>query len=89
MRTVAHLSDLHFGRSDPAVAEALLVSLEENGPDLVIVSEGAPLDEAKGGAVLRLRPTADQPAAALGSFWRYDRAGLTAELRRHRHSQGA
>jgi 3',5'-cyclic AMP phosphodiesterase CpdA len=38
MRTVAHLSDLHFGRSDPAVAEALLVSLKENRPDLVIVS---------------------------------------------------
>ena len=38
MRTVAHLSDLHFGRSDPAVADALLASLRENNPDLVIVS---------------------------------------------------
>ena len=38
MRTVAHLSDLHFGRHDPAIAEALLASLDENRPDLVVVS---------------------------------------------------
>jgi 3',5'-cyclic AMP phosphodiesterase CpdA len=38
MRTVAHLSDLHFGRHDPVIAEALIVSLRENRPDLVIIS---------------------------------------------------
>ncbi len=38
MRTVAHVSDLHFGRHDPAIAEALLASLAEHRPDLVIVS---------------------------------------------------
>jgi 3',5'-cyclic AMP phosphodiesterase CpdA len=38
MRTVAHLSDLHFGRHDVATAEALLESLEQQRPDLVIVS---------------------------------------------------
>src|SRR4051812_33482571 len=38
MRTVAHLSDLHFGRHDAATAEALLESLQEQQPDLVIVS---------------------------------------------------
>ena len=38
MRTVAHLSDLHFGRHDVETTEALLASLEEQQPDLVIVS---------------------------------------------------
>jgi 3',5'-cyclic AMP phosphodiesterase CpdA len=38
MRTIAHLSDLHFGRHDPALANALLASLDEARPDLVIVS---------------------------------------------------
>lgn len=38
MRTVAHLSDLHFGRHDRAIVEALLASLNQNRPDLVIVS---------------------------------------------------
>jgi 3',5'-cyclic AMP phosphodiesterase CpdA len=38
MRTIAHLSDLHFGRHDPVIAEALLESLAEHRADLVIVS---------------------------------------------------
>jgi len=38
VRTVAHLSDLHFGRHDPVVVNALLASLEEAAPDLVVVS---------------------------------------------------
>ncbi|MDA8229978.1 MAG: metallophosphoesterase [Magnetospirillum sp.] len=38
MRIVAHLSDLHFGRTDPAVVEALLADLDRHRPDLVIVS---------------------------------------------------
>jgi 3',5'-cyclic AMP phosphodiesterase CpdA len=37
-RLVAHLSDLHFGRHDPAVVDALLASLAEARPDLVVVS---------------------------------------------------
>lgn len=35
---VAHLSDLHFGRTDHKVVEALLRDLEHQKPDLVIVS---------------------------------------------------
>jgi 3',5'-cyclic AMP phosphodiesterase CpdA len=38
MRTIAHLSDLHFGRTDPLVAAALLADLERRRPDLVIIS---------------------------------------------------
>ena len=36
--SLAHLSDLHFGREDPRIAEALLRSLEETRPNLIIIS---------------------------------------------------
>jgi len=38
VRRLAHLSDLHFGRVDPAAVEGLLRSLEAARPDLVVVS---------------------------------------------------
>ncbi|MBI3443893.1 MAG: metallophosphoesterase [Magnetospirillum sp.] len=38
MKTVAHLSDLHFGRTDGKVVTALLQDLQHCRPDLVIVS---------------------------------------------------
>lgn len=38
MRTIAHVSDIHFGRVLPQVAEGLLRSLESAAPDLVVVS---------------------------------------------------
>ena len=38
MRTIAHISDLHFGRHDPSVVEALLADLHRSGSDLVIIS---------------------------------------------------
>jgi 3',5'-cyclic AMP phosphodiesterase CpdA len=38
MRTVAHISDLHFGRHDPEIADALLASIERHRPNLVVVS---------------------------------------------------
>lgn len=38
MRSIAHISDLHFGREDPVIAEALLKDLEAFHPSLVIVS---------------------------------------------------
>lgn len=38
MRTIAHISDLHFGREDPRVVEGLLEDLEELAPSLVAVS---------------------------------------------------
>jgi hypothetical protein len=38
VRRLAHLSDLHFGRINPAAVDGLLRSLEDARPDLVIVS---------------------------------------------------
>src|SRR3954471_6899322 len=38
MRTIAHISDLHFGRIDPPVVEALAADLAAHKPDLLVVS---------------------------------------------------
>jgi 3',5'-cyclic AMP phosphodiesterase CpdA len=38
MRTVVHLSDLHFGRVDPAIASALPAHLATLAPDLTVIS---------------------------------------------------
>ncbi|GJE00300.1 metallophosphoesterase family protein [Methylobacterium isbiliense] len=38
MRRIAHISDLHFRRVDPAVVEGLLAELDHDRPDLVIAS---------------------------------------------------
>ena len=38
MRRVAHISDLHFGRTDPAVVEALVAELNRDPPDLIVAS---------------------------------------------------
>ena len=38
MRTVVHLSDLHFGRVDPVVVGALRQTVQQLQPDLVAVS---------------------------------------------------
>ncbi|KQO69448.1 metallophosphoesterase [Methylobacterium sp. Leaf102] len=38
MRRLAHISDLHFGRTNPAVVEGLITELNRDRPDLVIAS---------------------------------------------------
>ena len=38
MRTLVHLSDLHFGRVDPAIPPALLSAVAAIAPDLVVIS---------------------------------------------------
>src|SRR4051812_2596140 len=38
MRTIAHISDLHFGRLDRSVAEGLVADLAERKPSLLVVS---------------------------------------------------
>ena len=38
MRTIVHISDIHFGRVDYAVAESLIVKINEFAPHLVVVS---------------------------------------------------
>src|SRR3954469_2042372 len=38
MRTIIHLSDLHFGRTDPSVVEPLVATVAELRPDAIAVS---------------------------------------------------
>ena len=38
MRTIAHISDLHFGRIDPPVARGLVADLQGRHPTLLVVS---------------------------------------------------
>jgi 3',5'-cyclic AMP phosphodiesterase CpdA len=38
MRTIVHLSDMHFGRVDPPVVDALRGTVNEIAPDLLVVS---------------------------------------------------
>ena len=38
MRTIVHLSDLHFGRIDQAIVEPLATTVTEIKPDVVVVS---------------------------------------------------
>src|SRR5687767_11534600 len=38
MRTIAHISDLHFGRVDPPVVEGLAADLARRKPTLLVVS---------------------------------------------------
>jgi 3',5'-cyclic AMP phosphodiesterase CpdA len=38
MRTIAHLSDLHFGKIDPQLLEPLRRCLEEIAPDVLVIS---------------------------------------------------
>ena len=38
MRTIVHLSDLHFGRLDPRVVSPIIAAIHDVGPDLVAIS---------------------------------------------------
>ncbi|MGD0565613.1 MAG: metallophosphoesterase, partial [Roseiarcus sp.] len=38
MRTIAHLSDLHFGRLDRAIPPALIAAIDAAEPDVVVLS---------------------------------------------------
>ena len=38
MKTIAHVSDVHFGREDPEIVAGLLTSVERAKPDVVVVS---------------------------------------------------
>ncbi len=57
--------------------------------DLVIVPDSSPVETTEIGAVVRLRPTAEERGASPDSLWRYDRVGLTAELRKHWNRRSA
>ena len=38
MRSIVHISDIHFGQADPVVVERLIEKIVELSPDLVVVS---------------------------------------------------
>src|SRR4051794_38240399 len=38
MRTIAHISDIHFGKTDPVVVEGLVKDLEGRHPTLLVAS---------------------------------------------------
>ena len=38
MRTIAHISDIHFGREDPTVVRGLLDAIAQSAPDVVAIS---------------------------------------------------
>jgi 3',5'-cyclic AMP phosphodiesterase CpdA len=61
VRTIAHLSDLHFGREDPRAVEALVVDLRELAPSLVAVS-GDLTQRAKRSEFARARAFLDRVA---------------------------
>lgn len=82
MPVLAHLSDLHFGRTDDAVVEALLADLEARRPDLVIVS-GDLTQRAKSHQFAEARAFLDRlPAPALIVPGNHDLAPLYRPLNR-------
>ena len=38
MRLITHISDLHFGRHDPGISDALIEQINDKRPDLVVLS---------------------------------------------------
>ena len=62
MRRISHISDLHFGRTDPAVVEGLVAELNRDAPDLIVASGDFTMAartaeyEAAGAFLARLRP---------------------------------
>ena len=38
LRTIGHISDIHFGREDPAIVEGLLRAVAQAAPDIVVIS---------------------------------------------------
>lgn len=82
MRVLAHLSDLHFGRTDPVVVEALLADLTEQKPDLVIIS-GDLTQRARSEQFAEARTFLDRlPAPALVVPGNHDLAPLYRPLNR-------
>ena len=62
MRRLAHISDLHFGRTDEVVVEALVAELNAERPDLVVVS-GDLTQSARGGEFRAARRFLDRLAS--------------------------
>lgn len=82
MPVLAHLSDLHFGRTDAMVVEALLADLARHRPDLVIIS-GDLTQRARAHQFAEARAFLDRlPAPALVVPGNHDLAPLYRPLNR-------
>jgi 3',5'-cyclic AMP phosphodiesterase CpdA len=82
MTLVAHLSDLHFGRTDPRVVDALVTDLHHHRPDLVIIS-GDLTQRARSRQFAEAREFLDRlPAPALVVPGNHDLAPLFRPLTR-------
>ncbi|HLO78261.1 MAG TPA: metallophosphoesterase [Magnetospirillum sp.] len=82
MPIIAHLSDLHFGRTDATVVEALLKDLASQRPDVVIVS-GDLTQRARSHQFAEARAFLDRlPAPALVVPGNHDLAPLYRPLNR-------
>ncbi len=93
MRLLAHLSDLHFGRTDARVVESLLADLHHHRPDLIAIS-GDLTQRAKSHQFAEARQFLDAlPAPAVIVPGNHDLAPLYRPLNRlfrprakfHRH----
>lgn len=95
MRTIAHLSDLHFGRIDPLVVAGLESDLRRHPPDLVVVS-GDLVQDARtsnfeaAAAFLRALPFAKLVVPGNHDIPRYDLLGrfVGDPFRRYRRHIG-
>lgn len=82
MPVLAHLSDLHFGRTDTKVVEALLADLAHQRPDLIIIS-GDLTQRARTSQFAEARAFLDRlPAPALMVPGNHDLAPLYNPLSR-------
>jgi len=88
MKSIAHLSDLHFGREDPAVVEALVRDLDERRPSLVAVS-GDLTQRARAGQFRAARAFLDRmPAPTLAVPGNHDIPLINLVLRFARPLRG-
>lgn len=82
MPVLAHLSDLHFGRTDATVVEALLDDLTKARPDLVVIS-GDLTQRARSSQFAEARAFLDRlPAPALVVPGNHDLSPLYSPLNR-------
>lgn len=82
MRLLAHLSDLHFGRTDKVVVESLLADLHRHRPDRVVIS-GDLTQRARSHQFAEARGFLDRlPAPALIVPGNHDIAPLYRPLKR-------
>ena len=67
MRTIVHLSDIHFGRVDPRLVAPLVAAIHEIAPDLVAVSGDLTQRARRASSGRRARSSISSPARCWSS----------------------